>query len=418
MSANSEEQSILQRVTEALTDGAATLAGAVSDLTGDDASVINGLINLGVRDENRLTEAIFQRRHPELGGRALDPDAPGDKPLVREWLAIRNELVRPRLTGGPARGADESLARPSAQPMAEGERRRLVAAAQQQGSSGDPALNAQMKAGLPKGKTLDGWFADHAPDATFLGLRVRASDGRVPGVHAEFADRLRLAEDALRARSPGEDDRTIRTRLGVRDIGGLRRPRLASGGSLPSMHCYGMAIDVNPGTNPFVGLKKVSGSVKDPAQRRTFEANRSPRVIARAMLLVHGVPDFNVEARLTGDAAAVWRQHDRASRALASYLQLADGAQAQLEAAVARARAAGDPHDLPWWRKRVADDRDLLPHWDFANHPAPERTGYMDLPEELVVALVDQAGMTWGGQYRQAKDMMHFDYRSGSIRRT
>ena len=36
----------------------------------------------------------------------------------------------------------------------------------------------------------------------------------------------------------------------------------------------------------------------------------------------------------------------------------------------------------------------------------------MDLPRELVVALVE-AGLLWGGQYRIAKDIMHFDLREG-----
>jgi hypothetical protein len=39
----------------------------------------------------------------------------------------------------------------------------------------------------------------------------------------------------------------------------------------------------------------------------------------------------------------------------------------------------------------------------------------MDLPRELVVALVG-AGLKWGGQYRGAKDIMHFDLRDGPIK--
>jgi hypothetical protein len=239
----------------------------------------------------------------------------------------------------------------------------------------------------------------------------------VPGVHKEMLDRLRLAENALRGEFPGRDDAAIRAELGVRDIGGLRKPKLASGGSLPSMHCFGMAVDINPGSNPFVGLSTVSKKIKDPAERARLAANRSPRVIARAMLMIHGEA-FDIEKKLQGGVGDVWEIHDKASKALASYLQLADASDSEVQAAVDRARAAGDPHDLTWWKQRIADDKKFLPSWDFGKHPAPEKSGYMDLPKKLVLALVNDGGLTWGGEYRTAKDIMHFDYRGGSIQRT
>jgi hypothetical protein len=39
----------------------------------------------------------------------------------------------------------------------------------------------------------------------------------------------------------------------------------------------------------------------------------------------------------------------------------------------------------------------------------------MDLAKELVVALMN-AGLLWGGEYPGAKDMMHFDWRGGTIK--
>jgi hypothetical protein len=68
--------------------------------------------NLAVRaargDENRATDLLFHARHPELSGRALQR---GETTLAREWLSLRDRLVRPLLmapqpsqvpTSGPA----------------------------------------------------------------------------------------------------------------------------------------------------------------------------------------------------------------------------------------------------------------------------------------------------------------------------
>ena len=48
----------------------------------------------------------------------------------------------------------------------------------------------------------------------------------------------------------------------------------------------------------------------------------------------------------------------------------------------------------------------------------PLERGFMDLTEDLVVALTDSSGgrLHWLGQGRGGKDMMHFDWRSGTIR--
>lgn len=58
----------------------------------------------GERNENTLTDLIFFERHPERGGRSLRTD---ERDLVREWLQIRDTLVRPAL-----RALTPSLVRP------------------------------------------------------------------------------------------------------------------------------------------------------------------------------------------------------------------------------------------------------------------------------------------------------------------
>jgi hypothetical protein len=85
----------------------------------------------------------------------------------------------------------------------------------------------------------------------------------------------------------------------------------------------------------------------------------------------------------------------------------------------------GDPY--PGWRQRRLDGavRDVaLDRWttdkrgatrgNFEHHDAA-KTGIMDLPKEVVGALVS-AGLSWGGAYAGGKDIMHFDWRRGTIR--
>jgi hypothetical protein len=74
-------------------------------------------VQSGQRDANTLTNMIFFARHPELHERNLVASEPNYRPLSREWLSIRDRLVRPFL-------AKTAVARPPAvqptQPVAGG----------------------------------------------------------------------------------------------------------------------------------------------------------------------------------------------------------------------------------------------------------------------------------------------------------
>jgi hypothetical protein len=71
----------------------------------------------GQRDANLLTNLVFFHRHPERGGRALVRGEPGYADLSREWMAIRDTIVRPQLEGPrpvPAGPLQATAALPSA----------------------------------------------------------------------------------------------------------------------------------------------------------------------------------------------------------------------------------------------------------------------------------------------------------------
>jgi hypothetical protein len=55
--------------------------------------MVRSLIASGKKNENALTDAVFRARHPELAGASLTKGSP----QAMEWLAIRDEIVRPAL---------------------------------------------------------------------------------------------------------------------------------------------------------------------------------------------------------------------------------------------------------------------------------------------------------------------------------
>jgi hypothetical protein len=264
------------------------------------------------------------------------------------------------------------------------------------------------------------WYSG-VVEATFLGMRISPSTGSVPGVHQRLLARLDRAEKALLARKEytGMNADQVREKLGMYSISGLRLPMPASGSeTTPSLHCFGLAVDINYAGSPFVGLQQ-------PRKKKPeFMAARTPRLIERAMWLLHGEA-FNIERGAESDVTAAWKAHDRASKALVEYLALSDDLNGQkLQQLVA---GAGRPSgvawnqpasgqwwtDLKWWQDRITADWTLRDTYDFSaaeHHGRAEVTGYMDLHQHLVEELVG-AGLFWGGQYAGSKDIMHFDLR-------
>jgi hypothetical protein len=76
--------SLSQRIQNALAGGQWYLALTLSLLAGD-------------RDVNRLTSMIFFAHHPKRGGRKLETTEPNFQQLSRQWLDIRDHLVKPAL---------------------------------------------------------------------------------------------------------------------------------------------------------------------------------------------------------------------------------------------------------------------------------------------------------------------------------
>lgn len=262
-------------------------------------------------------------------------------------------------------------------------------------------------------KTSEEWFAGIRPGAKFMDVPIRASGGAVGGVHQELLTRLEMAETNLINLMNEADEQTktytskaqYAQKIGLYSLNGLRPPKPATGGSRPSMHCYGLAIDVNYKGNPFVGnAKKV--------------AKTAPKVIENATLLVTGEKMKVTENPGKKDAMEMWDRLHKESEALKTYLSLRkDDNKDKLAQYVTKAQQAGDKRSVEDWKKLIEQDYAAVHNkGDFANHSDPAESGFMDLDRILVEALT-QAGLLWGGQYRGAKDIMHFDWREGTIKR-
>jgi hypothetical protein len=277
---------------------------------------------------------------------------------------------------------------------------------------------------------VDTWFAEFNPDATFLGLKIRpSSSGEVTGVHSQLATVLTSAESSLV--KSGESMAEARDRLGVHDVGGLRRPKAATGGTRPSMHCFGMAVDIEAVDNPFLGNNSDTHAVA-MAERATLLLAGSAHDPRATPVSIKGKGKHNTasEADRTARAERAADQWDKLhadSEMLRRYLSLSteelDSILAQRLAAITAwskkshggSTLDGEPvSDASWWHTQLAQDQAQPRGGDLMKGSDPKKHGYMTVQKELVTALV-QAGLTWGGTYNTGKDLMHFDLRTGSI---
>ncbi len=239
------------------------------------------------------------------------------------------------------------------------------------------------------------WERNLVNNATFLGMRIRR------GAHRELVDRLTLATTFLRGRpgNSGLTDAQIASRIGLYSISGRRAPGIAVGGGRISYHAFGLAIDVNYRGNPFIGRSVVVA-----------------RIIQRATNLILG-RRINIRAapgRLSLEQLR--RRHQEASDALRTYFSFRTNRTSLIAHLNRRRLPAGRAVVNRWMRRIRADYRNRTLRREFVAGVRDPAHGFIDLTEDLVVALGSHAGLVWGGQYRGGKDLMHFDWRNGTVR--
>ncbi len=62
-----------------------------------ETQLVKNAIASGERNENTLTDLIFFKHHPELGGKPLTTSMPNFTTLSKEWINMRDTIVRPAL---------------------------------------------------------------------------------------------------------------------------------------------------------------------------------------------------------------------------------------------------------------------------------------------------------------------------------
>jgi hypothetical protein len=266
---------------------------------------------------------------------------------------------------------------------------------------GDEAETLQIN-GIKGGAAT--WFAD-VQTVKFLGYSVT--------VHKQLADRLKLAEDALKNEAAPPDGWLSYTPCG------LRPPN-------QGLHSFGLAIDINPSRNPWLVNPAAAhaASIEGPARRRAIRD-----IVDRAVLLVDGrtatEADLPSRPNLTDKDARVEASYDKlatASAAVQRYFELDKATNREaLDDLVANLgdkskRTAAD------WAKTIAADRRTLAGHAAAKRWAKPETGFLHIDKRLVKALTDSsgAGLTWLGDdtIASGRDIMHFDTRGvGPIKR-
>ncbi len=369
--------------------------GGLSDISYGmpaERAFVKRMVLAGMADADALTQMVYALRYPETALRKLDPKDPADKARIKEWMRLKKDLVDPSVER--YRAAKEFSA-------AEIERR-VKRATRQAKSGGASGARTQIAADIKATAkvSVEDWFAAHVPNATFLGLPIRPSAGSaVGGVHQHLADKLATAEGNLQSMPElrGLAGVDLADAVGLQGLGGLRPPKLATGGERPSLHCYGLAVDINYSGNPFVGLNSAA----------------VPKMIERATLLMRGT-GFKITAPPPEDRSVMeqWLLINSASEDVITYLNMDQPTIEYMVGELVKS-AGGLPSSMKkvsWWIEKQKADRALKGQGDLVGRD-PRKSGIMDLDERLVQALTD-AGLTWGGMYNRAKDLMHFDDRS------
>ena len=276
------------------------------------------------------------------------------------------------------------------------------------GSSGAPA-KVEPITGTPIDEPL-------AP-GSFLGLSISA--------HPVLLARLGKAEASLQAQV-GKTGAELRKELGVHGGEGYKIFRKPPGG----YHCFGLAIDINYTSNPYIGGQEAGTSAGD---------KEAMAAIYHACLLTgRGTPVSSGDSwKRHGkeSTADLWQHFHDANAALEAYLMAADDAQ-QVQAWIAAGnlqRALTPPPgvsddaklraaDADGWLAQIKLDREhthgkAATQSDWWMTGAGQRTGlgFMDLDQRLVVALRDVGGLAWGAadfDESHNGDVMHFDCRN------
>jgi hypothetical protein len=245
-------------------------------------------------------------------------------------------------------------------------------------------------------ETPQSWFSGIVPNARFLGLPIQKSDDSVaPGVHRVFLDRLQEAERILMKNAGLSSPEEAADFYGIVKITGLRQPKLSNSGEVPSLHAYGLAVDINGKNNPYI----------QEAHEDVIIQHATQLILGTEIKLRKSKKDLSVKQ--------VFDEMVVVNGALHKYFALKDDPEAFAKAVADN--GAGRSHED--WTKLFEEDLklsdpDRSKNSDIKNVREPGGT-LINFQLQFIEAMI-AADISWGGMMH-SPDTMHFDYRKSKL---
>jgi hypothetical protein len=347
---------------------------------------------------NAAITGLFVQRHggTDLTSHTVTEAEQKDMPSTTDapgLLAEKNKLLKEQETRKAAAAAAMKAGQPppAQVDLSEGEKARITEI--------NRLLAIRLKGDEQETLTANGitdtaaqWFAKMTT-TTFLGAAVT--------VHELLEKRLKDAEKLV----PKPWDGLVSSTSTLRAPGA-------------SLHSFGLAIDINPGTNPqLVNPDDPHGTLYEPRK----QSRAISEVIHRAILLVHATTakDAAFWTRTTGadKATRVKASYDlleKYSDALETYFTLDQGANKTKLDGLVTALAGKDKRTADEWVTQIKLDRTQIETGPGKNW-YKRTSGFLDMKRVVVEALTSDAGggLTWLGDNTIAsgRDIMHFDMR-------
>lgn len=347
---------------------------------------------------NAAVTGLFVQRHggTDLTSHTVTEAEQKDMPATSDapgLLAEKNKLLEEQKTRKAAAAAAVRARQPPPEKpdLSEGEKARIKEI--------DRVLAIRLKGDEQETLTANGitdtaeqWFAK-MKSTTFLGASVV--------VHEMLEKRLKEAEKLV----PKPWDGLVSSTSTLRPPGA-------------SLHSFGLAIDINPGTNPqLVNPDDPHGTLYEPRK----QSKAISEVIHRAILLVLATTatDAAFWTRTTGAdkktrVAASYDLLEKYSDALETYFTLDEAANKTKLDGLVTALAGKDTRTADDWVRQIKLDRTQIETGPGKSWHK-RTTGFLDMKREVVEALTSDTGggLTWLGDNTIAsgRDIMHFDMR-------
>lgn len=242
-------------------------------------------------------------------------------------------------------------------------------------------------------ETPQSWFSKIDGSATFLGVPIKQSkNSGIDGAHEDLVTRLAIAEQKIADRMKCGDPVACGQKLDIDRVSCVRPPSIPSGGGgLPSMHSYGLAVDIDV--------------VKNPDLEKTAEST----AVKNALRLIYGKETKLFESKSAGKYTVeqIWYMIDEASDALKEYLALdPDSKDPEVVKKFHDAVKTYGGGEEKTWRDNLANDRRNAKKVVKA---VETYGGLSSLSLDFVKAM-DEAELFWVARQNRV-DIQHFDDR-------